>query len=148
MPQELRSEGLLRILFDVNVLLDVILEREPHARAAAELLAEVERGTMSGLLCAVTVPTIHYIVRRKRGREQSRRAVRRLLGICEIAPVTRSVLDDALELGFSDYEDAVQHEAARHASADGIVTRNIKDYKPASLSIYAPDQLLEAIQRR
>lgn len=138
----------LRFLFDTNVLLDVILSREPHVRTASELLAEVEAGRLHGLVSAVTIPTIHYIVRRARDHQQSLFAVRSLLELCEVAPVTRAVLDDALDLDFNDYEDAIQHEAARHASADGVVTRNVADFGSASLAVFTPEQLLEAVHRR
>ena len=46
---------------------------------------------------------------------QAQRHSRTLLGLFEVAAVTRPVLMDALTLGFGDYEDAVLHEAARHA---------------------------------
>ncbi len=146
MHEPSRPGPLLRVLFDVNVLLDVVLYREPHVRAAAKLLAAVETGTLNGLICAVTIPTIHYIVGREQGRERSLDGIRRLLELCEVAPVTRAVLIEALEIGFVDYEDAVQHEAARHASADGIVSRNLGDFKPATLAMYSPEQLLYAIR--
>ena len=148
MAEESRSRTLLRILFDVNVLLDVVLNREPYVRSAARLLAAVETGQLNGLVSAVTAPTIHYIVQRERNRDQSLVAIRLLLEICEVAPVTRAVLVDALAIGFDDYEDAVQHEAARHALADGIVTRNVGDFKPATLAVYTPDQLLQVVGRQ
>ncbi len=145
MAEEFRFGSVLRILFDVNVLLDVVLNREPHVRSAAQLLAAVETGHLTGLVSAVTAPTIHYILRRERNRKQSLVAIRRLLEICEVAPVTRAVLVDALAIDFDDVEDAVQHEAARHARADGIVTRNVADFQPATLAVYTPDQLLQII---
>lgn len=148
MAEESRTGPVLRILFDVNVLLDVVLDREPHVRASAELLAEVENGRLGGLMSAVTAPTIHYIVRRQLDREQSLLTTRRLLDLCEVAPVTRVVLEDALSLGFDDYEDAVQHESARHAQADGIVTRNVRDFELGKLAIFTPDQLLQVLRQR
>ena len=138
----------IRILFDTNVLLDVLLEREPHVQDAAQLLAAVETGRLAGILSATTTTTIYYLVERARDREQALRGLRRLLTLFEVAPVTRAVLEDALHLGFADYEDGVQHEAARHASAEGIVTRNAQDFAQASLPIYTPMELLLVLRRR
>jgi hypothetical protein len=60
--------------------------------------------------------------------------------------VTRAVLTDALELDFPDYEDAVLHEAARHAGAEAIVTRDPKGFPKPRLKVYAPEELLRFIQ--
>jgi len=45
-----------------------------------------------------------------------------LLGLLEVAPVGRNVLDSALDIDVPDYEDGVLHEAARAAGATVIVT--------------------------
>jgi hypothetical protein len=42
---------------------------------------------------------------------------------------------------FKDFEDAVLHEAAKQVKVQGIVTRNAKDFKKATLSIYSPEEL-------
>ena len=69
-----------------------------------------------------------------------------LLGLFEVAGVTRPVIDGALRLGMSDFEDAVLHEAARLSDGDGIVTRNARDFKGASLRIYTPEELLSVLR--
>ncbi|MDY0088726.1 MAG: PIN domain-containing protein, partial [Coriobacteriia bacterium] len=49
------------MLFDTNVVLDVLLDREPHAEVAARLLSLVDQGRLDGMVCATTVTTIHYL---------------------------------------------------------------------------------------
>jgi len=136
----------VRILFDTNVVLDVLLERRPHAISAAKLMVEVERRRIEGLLGATTVTTIHYLATRAVGRAQARNHVHNLLSIFDVAPVGRAVLSDALALDFRDYEDAVLHEAARHVGATGIVTRDPAGFARARLRVYAPDQLLRMLR--
>lgn len=51
----------MRVLFDTNVVLDVLLDREPHAGVAARLFALVDRERLDGVVCATTVTTIHYL---------------------------------------------------------------------------------------
>ena len=136
------------ILFDTNVVLDALLAREPHAQHAAALLDAVETGRLTGLLGATTITTIYYLAERAQDHEAAEAGVRQLLRLFEVAPVTRAVLEDALALGFHDFEDAVLHEAAQHAGADGIVTRNGDDFAGAALPIYTPEELLHIIQQR
>lgn len=135
----------MRILFDTNVVLDLLLDRQPFAEPAAALFARVERGEDSGYLCATTVTTIFYLASKTLGAGQARLHVKTLLELFEIAPVSRPVVEGALLAGFDDFEDAVLHEAARHADVQCIVTRNIKDFKRASLPVYMPDELLAGL---
>ena len=37
----------MKVLFDTNVILDVLLNREPHAAASARLLSRAEAGDVS-----------------------------------------------------------------------------------------------------
>jgi predicted nucleic acid-binding protein len=116
----------VRVLFDTNVILDVLLARAPHVGPATALLDRVAAKELDGVLGAATLTTIHYLATKAVGAQTPARHLRTLLGLFEVAPVTRAVLTDALELGASEYEDAVLHEAARHAGAHAIVTRDPK----------------------
>lgn len=105
-------------------------------------------GSLSGLLCATTVTAIHYLSVRVLGPPQARSEVRKLLRLFEVAPVTRAVLEEALDSPLRDFEDAVLTEAARQTGAEGIVTRNVKDFHRSPLPVYAPDELLAALGDR
>lgn len=136
----------MRVLFDTNVVLDVLLARPPHAAPAIELFDRVARRELDGLLSATTITTVFYLAAKAAGTAQAKRHVNTLLGLFEIAAVGRSALADALALGFGDYEDAVLHEAARHAGATAIVTRDPKGFAAAKLTVYSPAELLRILQ--
>ncbi len=69
-----------------------------------------------------------------------------MLSRFEVAPVNRAVIDDALKLGFKDFEDGVMHEAGQHVGAEAIVTRNAKDFKKGSPSVYEPIDLVRLLR--
>lgn len=133
------------ICFDTNVILDAILRRAPHLQNATKLVYAVEEGKLTGQLGATTVTTVYYIVQREYTAEEARRDVRDLLQTFNVAPVQRRVLENAAASDFSDFEDAVLHEAALESGADGIVTRNTDDFASATLSIYTPHELVRAL---
>ena len=135
----------MNVLFDTNVVLDVLLEREPFVDAAAKLFALVDNGRIRGLVCATTVTTIFYIAAKDFGQRRARDQVHGLLGLFEVAPVDRDVLDGALDIDFSDYEDAVLHEAARAAGATAIVTRNRRDFANSAIPALDPEEMLAAV---
>jgi predicted nucleic acid-binding protein len=126
-------------------VLDVLLDREPFAAAAADLLSRVEVGEIEGYLCATTITTLHYLAAKAIGARQALLAVRQLLAVFEVAPVNRPVLAAALESRLGDFEDAVLHEAALQVSAQAIVTRNPKDFSRTILPTYSPEELCRAL---
>ncbi|KAA3658741.1 MAG: PIN domain-containing protein [Calditrichaeota bacterium] len=136
----------MKILFDTNVILDVMLLRKPFYNAAVLLLAEVERNNIDGYICSTTVTTIYYLVAKTKGRKIALLQLGNLLKLFKIAVVDKTCLISALNSKITDYEDAVLHEAASQEKLDAIVTRNIKDFKQAQLTIYSPEELSKILK--
>ncbi len=135
----------MKVLFDTNVVLDVLLLRQPHVATAARLFTFVDKGELEGSICATAVTTVHYLAEKAVGRRQARKHVKELMALFRVAGVDHEVLRNALELDFADFEDAVVHEAARAAGMAAIVTRNGKDFARAMLPILEPGELLAAM---
>jgi predicted nucleic acid-binding protein len=138
----------MRLLLDINVVLDVPLERAPHAEPAARLWSAIERGKAVGLVPAHDFTTVFYIAERAQGGAFATRVVERLLGLFTVAPVTGDVLEGALELGWSDFEDAVCALAAQDADCDVIVSRDPAGFAGAPLPVLDPIGALALVERR
>ena len=138
-----------RVLLDVNVVLDVLLDRKPFAESAAAVWSAVEQGRAEGLLSAHALTTIHYLNARGVGSRMARDTTEALLSVFEVAGVDGSVLSSAAALGWNDFEDAVTAVAARRAKCDAIVTRNPRDFKGSPVRLLAPAEAvawLEAVR--
>jgi predicted nucleic acid-binding protein len=135
----------VNVLFDTNVILDVLMDRDPYVDAASKLFALVDNGRLKGSICATTVTTVYYIAAKDFGRSRAREQVHGLLGLFEVASVDRDVLDSSLDIAFVDYEDAVLHEAARAMGATAIVTRDRRDFVNSSIPALDPQELLAAV---
>ena len=139
----------MKVMVDTNVVLDLLLDRTPHAMNAAQIFSLIERDVIAGCLGATTLTTVHYLATKVVGSQRARREISKLLRLFEVAPVNRAVLEAALEAkGFRDFEDAVLHEAARQANADALVTRNESDFRKAVLAVYEPRELINIVQAR
>lgn len=136
----------MKILFDTNVVLDLLMDRKPFSEPAARLFSRVDEGDLSGFISATTVTTIHYLAHRTVGDRQARSEIRNMLDLFDVAPVNQTVLEGALESNFTDFEDAVLHQAALNVNADGIVTRNAGDFKRAAIPVFAPEELEHLMQ--
>ncbi|MBU4199360.1 MAG: PIN domain-containing protein [Verrucomicrobia bacterium] len=137
----------MRVLFDTNVVLDVLLARQSFVNAASELFGLVEHAQFPGLLCATTITTVDYLLMQAMPRPNAHQALRKLLELFEIAPVNRAVLEEALKSKITDFEDAVLDQAGRLAGAEVIVTRNQKDFRHSSLRILGPDEFLSSFRK-
>jgi predicted nucleic acid-binding protein len=131
-----------RLLFDTNVILDVLLDRAPHVEASAASWAAVESGAAEGLLAAHAATTIHYLIRKEKGNARAKRTAAAILRVFRVAPVDGSVIQEAIELPFADFEDAVTAAAARLAGCDYIVTRDPKGFRESSLPALTPEAVL------
>ena len=135
----------MRIMFDTNIILDVLLNRAPFVELAAHLVGLVENNEIEGYLCATTITTIDYLLSKVKGRKQARVAIQKLLTLFQIAEVNSNVLNQASRSQFSDFEDAVLYFSGEQYAVNGLVTRNITDFAAAQLPIYTPGELLGVI---
>lgn len=132
----------MKLLIDINIVLDVLLDRAPWAEEAARLLVAIERGRASGFVAAHTITTAHYVVARAQDRKAAATAVVDLLRILEVVPVEGADFQQAMVLGFNDFEDAVQAACALKIGADAVVTRNGKDFRGLTIPVRPPGAVL------
>ena len=133
---------MIRALFDVDVLLDVIESRPKYVEPSAEALAGVEEGHVEGFVAGHTMPIVFYLVEKHRGRAAAYEGMKLLLRLLRVVPVDRDRLTQALGWEWSDFEDALQAACAMHVGADVLVTRNPGDYARAPIAIQTPEQFL------
>jgi predicted nucleic acid-binding protein len=136
-----------RILFDTNVVLDVLLDRQPYVEASAAAWAATERGIWEGMLAAHAVTTIHYLVQKERGHVKARRIMAAILRVFGVAAVDAAVIQEALQLPLPDFEDAVTAAAARLAGCECIVTRDPKGFRGSPVRSLAPEAVTPLLDK-
>jgi predicted nucleic acid-binding protein len=135
-----------RILVDLNVVLDVLLDRKPQVEHAAALWRAIEEQRIEGLLSAHGFTTIFYLVAKRHGRDGARRVVADLLTVFAVAPVDEDVLRRAGALDLADFEDAVGAAAAEAMGCRAIVTRDPAGYAGGPLDAVEPALALAMLE--
>jgi predicted nucleic acid-binding protein len=135
-----------KILFDVNVVLDVLLDRQPHVTASAVVFGAAEKGIVQGLLAAHAVTTIHYLIRKEMSAAKARRIISAILGVFGVAPVDSAVIQEALRLSCPDFEDAVAAAAARLSGCDYIVTRDPRRFHGSAVRVLPPEAVVPLLR--
>lgn len=136
----------LQVLFDLNIILDVLQERKDFYDFSARLLAYAETGGIQGWLAAHSVTTLFYLIAKDKSPEQARVTLTSLLQFLKIAPVDQNTIEQAMNLPYRDFEDAVQMIAALQIHADYLLTRNVRDYRPAPMEVMQPVDLLAILK--
>jgi len=131
-----------RVLFDLNVILDVLLRRESFFTDAARMWALAETGKIEGFVAAHSFTTLFYLYRHQGDSQSAYQAIRSMLRVFDVAGVDRMVIEKACDLGWHDFEDAVQSMAGRGSTCDYLVTRNPEDYQERNLTVILPADFL------
>lgn len=132
----------MKVLIDTNIVLDLLLDREPFSENASAVFAHIEHSRVEASLCATTLTTLDYLLGRSLSAKQARQTIQRLLELFEIATVNRSVIEEALASRMTDFEDSVLAYSANLAGADLIVTRNTKDFRRSPVKAVTPTEFL------
>jgi len=134
------------IFIDINVVLDLFLERRPHHAPAQKVFILAEKKQIKILISAISFTTIHYLLSRHFSREEAAKILGKLRLLCEVAPVTQKIIDLAMTASFDDFEDAVQYYSASLAGAEAILTRNRDDFSSADIPVMSPVDFLALLE--
>ncbi|MFS8086125.1 MAG: PIN domain-containing protein [Acidobacteriota bacterium] len=136
----------MRVLLDSDVVFDFLLERQPFFQAARELMLLNTNGEFEGYISSITPVNLFYHGRKIVGAAKVREGIADLLKLVRVCPITQACLIQALGSPFADFEDAVQHASATASDLESIVTRNLNDYKNATLPIFSPTDFLSKLK--
>lgn len=133
------------MLLDTDILIDVALDRHPHADAAAEILGRLEQEPKKAFVAWHTLANLFYLVTPQRGGIDTRDFIEHLTRFVVVAPTGTDAIQYASDLPIADFEDAMQVAAAHACGARHIITRNIKDYKRSPIPALTPREALDAL---
>lgn len=136
-----------KILIDSDIILDVLLAREPFCDDSTKFLSLCENKQISGFVTGLAIANIHYLLRKEYQSKEILREIKKLLNFVDVLIIDKTVILNAIDSDFNDFEDALQNfSAEQNRQIDAIVTRNIKDikdYKKSKISVLSPSQFLQ-----
>eukprot|EP00831_Metopus_contortus_P023818 TRINITY_DN20930_c0_g2_i1.p1 TRINITY_DN20930_c0_g2~~TRINITY_DN20930_c0_g2_i1.p1 ORF type:complete len:141 (+),score=18.65 TRINITY_DN20930_c0_g2_i1:177-599(+) len=133
----------MKIFVDTNILLDVLLYREPFVENAAKIWSMCEKDVVEGYVSSISFNNAHYLIGRIENRLKADKAIRITLDTFRAVPLDERLIRKALDANFHDYEDAIQYFSALQSSADFIITRNVKDFpKQSDIPVLTPEDFI------
>jgi len=132
-----------KVFLDTDVALDHLADRQPFAEYAHRLFALAETGELTVCLSSLSFSNLYYILRKLQGHAEALALLGKLKRLVRVSAVTEAEIQSALSSHFKDFEDAIQHFAAKaEADISVIVTRNKADYFASEIPVLSPDEFL------
>jgi predicted nucleic acid-binding protein len=130
------------IFLDTDVCIDLLSGRKPFVQAAEQLFSLADVGKIKVSVSALSFANIDYILRSQFSSRYSRQVLAQFKTLVEVLPVDSRTIDLAVASDFNDFEDAIQYACAIEHNLSTLVTRNVRDYKKASIKILTPESFL------
>ena len=132
----------MKILLDTNIVLDLLLEREPFVDFAEEIFVMIEEQKIEGFLCPTSITTIYYLLNKNLDKKRCNDAMKTLLSLFNIIELNKKILLKSLENSGVDFEDSVIYTSASFADIDIIITRDKKGFKNSKVKVLSPSEFL------
>jgi predicted nucleic acid-binding protein len=132
-----------KVLVDTNILIDLLADRQPFSKFAIEIFSLAQNNKVKLFTSSHSYATAHYLLKKYMSEADLRKALISLLDFIELVPIDTAIIKKSLLSKHKDFEDAIQIFAASAVDrVDFIVTRNLKDFKDAGITVLPPDELL------
>jgi predicted nucleic acid-binding protein len=132
----------MRLLIDANVVLDVLQKREPYWKDSSVIWKLCETEQAEGYISTLTFANLMYVMRRELDPAQIRDVLDKLRLIFRFADFTAADMEKAAEMGWDDFEDAIQAATAERIMADSIITRNVRDFRNSKVIAFTPSEYI------
>ena len=135
-----------KFFVDSDIILDLLSGRQPHYNAAAELFSLADEGTIRIFVSSLSFSNVNYILSRQYHGDQARKKLLKFKTLVSILSVNEKTIELALASEFKDFEDAIQYYTAIENDITTLLTRNLKDFRKADISVLTAEQFLKSLE--
>lgn len=113
------------LFLDTNILFDAVLAGRPESDEACRVLQRCNSGTGDMAFAASTsLKDVYYIMAKRVGKKEALEAIKHLMDLIVVAPISFEDCDISLNSNEPDFEDGLIRACAELNDADIILTRD------------------------
>jgi predicted nucleic acid-binding protein len=131
-----------KVFVDTDVCIDLLSGREPFNKTAEILFSLADNGKIKIYVSSLSFANIDYVLRPQYSTTYSRQIIAKFKTIVNVLSVDSKTIDLAIASDFNDFEDAIQYACAIENNLTTLVTRNIKDYKKATIKVLTAETFI------
>lgn len=132
-----------KVFVDTDIVLDLLSERTPFYTHSAYLFSEADTGKTKIYVSSLSFSNLNYILSKQYSPDQARKKLLKFKTLVTVLAVTDKVVELALSSDFKDFEDGLQYFTAIENNLKTLLTRNLKDYKTAEITVMTAEQFLK-----
>ena len=133
-----------KVLVDTDIIYDLLAKRKPYYTFAARLFTKADNNKVKLFISALTIANMHYLLSRLKSDLEARKILNQFKVLVSIIPLDQKIIELALNSDFKDFEDAIQYYSAIESNVEIILTRNLKDYKKAKISVITAEEFIKS----
>ncbi len=133
-----------KIFIDADVFLDTVLERKPHSNYSNKIISLCELNEIQGFTSSLVIANVYYILKKISNRNKAIQAINKIRSIIKVLSFTNKEIGESISAEFLDFEDGVQYFIAVNNKVDRIITRNVKDFRKATIGVLTPKEYLQS----
>jgi len=131
-----------KVFVDTDVCIDLLSGRKPFNKTSEILFSRADNGKIKIYVSSLSFANIDYVLRSQYSTTHSRQIIGKFKTIVNVLSVDSKTIDLAVASDFSNFEDAIQYCCAIENNLTTIITRNIKDYKKATIKVLTPETFI------
>ncbi len=141
--------SLPELFLDTDVAFDILSKRKPHYKDSVLLLELAANDKALLLLAESSLANLIYLSFDIYKLDSAKEKLMDLISACNIISGGKQVMLQAISSPIKDKENALQYYTALNHGADYFITRNISDYKEASmrLPVITPAQFIKSSEK-
>lgn len=134
-----------KALVDSDILLDLLLEREPFLIYSRSLMSGEIRKSIELCTSTLILANIHYIVSKNLNKNIAVASIKYIMHLLNVLPFEASHILSTVAANHIDFEDSIQYYIAKENKCDLIITRNIKHYNKFDIPVLNAEEFLRQI---
>lgn len=133
-----------RVLLDVNVCIDLIVNRVVSPSIKKKLFAISFKNDIDIFIPAFSIDTIFYILNSsmKIDKQVAKNSVHKLIKFTKLLHSSDESIHMAFASDFSDFEDGLINALAETNNMNAIITNNVSDFSKSALPVYRPSEFV------
>jgi predicted nucleic acid-binding protein len=136
---------MLKVFVDTDIILDLLAKRDPHYQYSAKLFSLADEDEIKVYVSSLSFSNLNYILSKQFTTVQARKKLLTFKTLVNVLSVSEKSVDLALNSDFNDFEDALQYFTALEFKISTLITRNLKDYKKADISVLTAEQYIKSM---
>jgi len=136
----------MKVLVDTNVIMDVLVGREPFLKMSRFVVNMCDNRIIEGFLAAHSITNLFYMLRKYYPSDECHDILLDVFDIFSVIGIDEIKLTTALKnKEFKDFEDCLQVECGREVNVDYIVTRDTSDFLNSDIPYLTPMEFYDMI---